>query len=306
MGETVCLADPGERAISREQAFVLLYRLDEVDAQLDHLRHGVPRLGLGGRPRVTSSMPNEIKWVDGETCEIGGLRFATVGTPASIDEGLRRVLGLGLCRSTANLFVLLKTRAMIDQYAEVVAELHPERIFQLGIFQGGSVAMLSELARPERLAAIDLSADRVPVLDGYIADRGLGDVVQPHYAVDQGDADTIRALATDLGGPLDLVADDASHVLDPTRASVEALFPLLRPGGLYIIEDWSQGDDLVEDPALQELLRSRGPSLEAIVHQFVSLCASNPEIVADVRIMLEMVVVRRGDGPIGPAFLSLL
>jgi hypothetical protein len=145
----------------------------------------------------------------------------------------------------------------------------------------------------------------VPVLDGYIADRGLGDVVQPHYAVDQGDTDTIRALATDLGGPLDLVADDASHVLDPTRASVEALFPLLRPGGLYVIEDWCQGDDLVEDPALQELLRSRGPSLEAIVHQFVSLCASNPEIVADVRIMLDMVMVRRGDGPIGPAFLSL-
>jgi hypothetical protein len=34
----------GERAISREQAFVLLDRLDQVEAQLDYLRHGVRQL----------------------------------------------------------------------------------------------------------------------------------------------------------------------------------------------------------------------------------------------------------------------
>ena len=38
------MLSPGERAISREQAFVLLERLDQVEAQLDHLRHGVRRL----------------------------------------------------------------------------------------------------------------------------------------------------------------------------------------------------------------------------------------------------------------------
>jgi hypothetical protein len=34
------------------------------------------------------------------------------------------------------------------------------------------------------------------------------------------------------------VIDDASHIYEPTRASFETLFPYLRPGGLYIIEDW--------------------------------------------------------------------
>ena len=35
--------------------------------------------------------------------------------------------------------------------------------------------------------------------------------------------------------------DDASHELDYTRASFNTLFPRLRSGGLYIIEDWSWG-----------------------------------------------------------------
>ena len=40
------------------------------------------------------------------------------------------------------------------------------------------------------------------------------------------------------GEPLDLVIDDASHLYGPTMASFEVLFPRLRPGGLYVIEDW--------------------------------------------------------------------
>jgi hypothetical protein len=41
------------------------------------------------------------------------------------------------------------------------------------------------------------------------------------------------------GRPLDLVVDDASHLVGPTRASLNTLLPRLRPGGFYIIEDWS-------------------------------------------------------------------
>ena len=35
---------PGERAVSREQAFVILARLDEVEGQLRHLSEGVRQL----------------------------------------------------------------------------------------------------------------------------------------------------------------------------------------------------------------------------------------------------------------------
>jgi hypothetical protein len=34
------------------------------------------------------------------------------------------------------------------------------------------------------------------------------------------------------------VIDDASHLYGPTKASLNVFLPLLRPGGLYLIEDW--------------------------------------------------------------------
>jgi hypothetical protein len=43
----------------------------------------------------------------------------------------------------------------------------------------------------------------------------------------------------DLANELDLVVDDASHTYEQTKACFEILFPLLQPGGICLIEDWS-------------------------------------------------------------------
>jgi Methyltransferase domain len=73
----------------------------------------------------------------------------------------------------------------------------------------------------------------------WITARGLGDKVATHWGVDQSDQEELRDIAQqEFDGPLDLVIDDASHFYAPTKASFEALFPLLRKGGLYVIEDW--------------------------------------------------------------------
>jgi predicted O-methyltransferase YrrM len=97
------------------------------------------------------------------------------------------------------------------------------------------------LARPERFVAIELNDRRVGALDALIERRSLQDSVRPVYGVDQADRARLAAIAADeFGGqPLDLVIDDASHRLDETRASFECLFPLLRPGGRFVIEDWN-------------------------------------------------------------------
>jgi hypothetical protein len=48
--------------------------------------------------------------------------------------------------------------------------------------------------------------------------------------------------------PLDVVVDDCSHIFDQTIASVDLLFDLLKPGGLYIIEDIQPVDrDMMEE-----------------------------------------------------------
>jgi hypothetical protein len=54
---------------------------------------------------------------------------------------------------------------------------------------------------------------------------------------DQSDPAFLHDVAKDLGGSIDLVVDDGSHVSAHVRASFEVLFPYVSPGGLYVIED---------------------------------------------------------------------
>lgn len=53
---------------------------------------------------------------------------------------------------------------------------------------------------------------------------------------DQNDPDFLRELG-ETAGPFDIVVDDGSHVNEHVRTSYETLFPYVRPGGFYVIED---------------------------------------------------------------------
>jgi cephalosporin hydroxylase len=73
-----------------------------------------------------------------------------------------------------------------------------------------------------------------------VARKGLRDCVKLYWETDQANAGQMCAIVTsEFSGQLDLVIDDASHQYDSTKASFQTLFPLLRPGGLYVIEDWA-------------------------------------------------------------------
>jgi hypothetical protein len=64
--------------------------------------------------------------------------------------------------------------------------------------------------------------------------------IKTYWGTDQSDRSTLRWIVqTEFPAELDLVVDDASHVYEWTKTSFETLFPLLRAGGLYIVEDWS-------------------------------------------------------------------
>ncbi|MFD9895425.1 class I SAM-dependent methyltransferase [Amycolatopsis sp. NPDC059027] len=53
---------------------------------------------------------------------------------------------------------------------------------------------------------------------------------------DQSDVDTLVALA-ERDGPYDIVIDDGSHQNEHVLITFAALFPYVRPGGFYVIED---------------------------------------------------------------------
>jgi hypothetical protein len=83
--------------------------------------------------------------------------------------------------------------------------------------------------------------ETVANLESFLDAHRLRDRVRPYYGVDQADRDRLATIVAEEfeGDPIDLVIDDASHLLDPTRASFEVLFPRLRTSGLFVIEDWA-------------------------------------------------------------------
>jgi predicted O-methyltransferase YrrM len=199
-------------------------------------------------------------------------------------------------------FLLLKHRAVVDRYAELLEDLRPRHVFELGILEGGSTALLSELANPRVLVAIDREPPKTPALENYVARRKLGDVIRIHVDVDQSDRRRLAEIADDAFGdqPLDLVVDDCSHMYEATRESFNELFPRLRPGGLYVIEDW----DWIRVEKVAEMWADRIP-LTRLAEDLVRALASSSGRISEIVVEPELLRVRRGDASIDPGGFDL-
>jgi predicted O-methyltransferase YrrM len=158
----------------------------------------------------------------------------------------------------------VKTKWLYDAYEDLFARLGGLRtLLELGMYQGGSIALWRE-ALGCRVIGIDLSAPpkTAQLVDRYIRESRSGNDVFCYWRTNQTDADALRAIVERHGaGELDVVIDDASHLYAPTRRSFEILFPLLRAGGVYVIEDWAAG----ERPDFQS---PEGPVVR-VVHELV-------------------------------------
>ncbi|MFT5201626.1 MAG: hypothetical protein ACI9C1_001004 [Candidatus Aldehydirespiratoraceae bacterium] len=137
-------------------------------------------------------------------------------------------------------FTLKKPRWMIDQYLQVAEKFVGANMVEVGLWDGGSTAFLASSFQPEVLIGFELAAQPLHRLEAFLSGSRHQDRVHTYLGVDQADGDTLRRhIGQHLDGPLDVVVDDASHILGPSEATFECLFPMLRPGGIYILEDWT-------------------------------------------------------------------
>jgi SAM-dependent methyltransferase len=143
-------------------------------------------------------------------------------------------------------FRLFKTRGLLENFGGFFASrpgLRPRNLLELGTWDGGSIVLWNEWLRPRKHMAVDVSEPRENAyFERYLVQRGLHRQVKRYWRTNQGDSSRIQEIvAKEFDGPLDMVIDDASHKYGPTKSCFETLFPLLRPGGLYVIEDWAWG-----------------------------------------------------------------
>jgi cephalosporin hydroxylase len=103
----------------------------------------------------------------------------------------------------------------------------PLTLLEIGVSEGGSLELWRDyFGKDAVITGIDV--------DPQCASR----VDAPNRVLigSQDDARFLRSVVAEAGAP-DIIIDDGSHVSRHQRASFKTLFPLLKTGGIYVIED---------------------------------------------------------------------
>jgi hypothetical protein len=101
------------------------------------------------------------------------------------------------------------------------------RFLEIGVSEGGSLAMWRKYFGGEAVIyGVDIN-EACRAFDGVDGQVRIGSQDDPAF---------LAGVVEEMGG-VDVVLDDGSHVMGHIRASLEALFPRLSDGGVYMIED---------------------------------------------------------------------
>lgn len=132
-------------------------------------------------------------------------------------------------------FVLVKSDPMLAFYEQLGA-WNPKTILEVGMYEGGSLVWFDQMYKPETLVGLDARSQPIEALEHYRSDR---EHVKTFYGCYQEKPETLQIAKDCFPNGIDLVVDDASHHYEQTKATFEMLFPMVNPGGHYVIEDWS-------------------------------------------------------------------
>jgi len=230
-----------------------------------------------------------VEWVSETKFVVDGLEFG--GDLVSYTE-----------KTTLDRVVILKESRLLRQYLDFLAPHSTGNILELGIWQGGSPIFYGLATDARKVVALDL-APNLPVLDTIIQRHRIADKVKLYFGVSQDDRAAVTALMdTEFGDePIDLVIDDASHYYEYSRKSFEIVFPRVRPGGFYIIEDWQWAH--IDSPAYQ----SGGhfadkPALTNFIFELLVAYGGTPGLFASIIVRDWFVAVQKGGRPVDNDF----
>lgn len=195
-------------------------------------------------------------------------------------------------KSEGNQFTLVKTDKLLDFYRSLQPH-EPKNIMEVGMFEGGSLVFYDKLFDPDRLVGVDARPTPIPALETYIATRPY---IYTYYGRFQEKPGTLQAARQNFPDGIDLIVDDASHRYAQTKATFEMLFPLLRTGGHYVIEDWGWS----HRPAQQNPGHGDAdlPALTNLIFELV-IIASQSGVIDSLHIDQGLISVRKGPGMLG-------
>ena len=115
-------------------------------------------------------------------------------------------------------------------YADYFAKFQdkPIKFLEIGILFGNSVKVWEKYFPLAELHFIDKDTNNP---NRYISSRAA------YHFLDQADSQAIQQFIAQVGGNFDLIIDDGGHTMNQQITSFMELFPALKSGGIYVIED---------------------------------------------------------------------
>ncbi|MCV2891177.1 class I SAM-dependent methyltransferase [Ruegeria aquimaris] len=191
--------------------------------------------------------------------------------------------------SKPDTFVIVKTDAMIDFYRHLT-QYSPKTIMEIGMYEGGSLVWYDKLYKPSKLVGLDLRRKPIVALEEYRADKPH---IATYYGRYQDKEGTRMAARQNFPDGIDLVVDDASHLYEQTKMTFKMLFPMVRAGGHYVIENWTWS----HRPAYQntDSIWADLPAMSNLVLELVIMASQSP-VIESIHVDRGLVCVRKGRG----------
>lgn len=136
----------------------------------------------------------------------------------------------------------------IEIYADKMQKTDNISILEIGVQKGHSIKMWQDYFTNSKVYGIDVTLNNVIF-------KGLDNV----FVCDATVEDQINSTLGDLS--FDYIVDDGSHLIEHQIKSFDLLWPRIKPGGRYFIEDVN-GDEAIK--AISDHLNSLG-----IVHTII-------------------------------------
>lgn len=124
----------------------------------------------------------------------------------------------------------MKPASYLTTYESIFSPIRDAKIvlLELGVHQGGSINVWNDYFKNSTIVGVDIN-DRPPAFP---------DNPRTHF-VKGSQADPAVLDAASNYGPFDIIIDDGAHIGRIAKRSYQYLFRNhLRPGGLYLMEDW--------------------------------------------------------------------
>jgi cephalosporin hydroxylase len=218
-----------------------------------------------------------IEWKNQTEFSVDGVKFF-----CSLDDYTRK--------TDNDRIIILKDRGSLESYRQVLSNTRVRNLLEFGILEGGSAVLFTLLMELERFVGIDIR-DSARGIEPFLARHEVGKKIKFHFSVSQSDERSVRKLIKSefAKSPIDLIIDDASHEYAHTKRTFEIAFPHLRPGGLYVIEDWGWPHWRGYNGLMGE------PAMSVLIFELVMLCATSQEVVSDIRIFPSFAFIRKSE-----------